>query len=179
MDRDPAAFRALYEAHYGAVCRYLARRVDPGAVEDVAAETFLVAWRRQADIPAHVLPWLLTTASKLVANQRRSRERSAALLRRLDAAAATDAVQSDLATAARRRALLSALASLREGDRELLLLRHWDGLAPREAATVLGLGPVLVRTRMHRAERRLRTALRAALEEEDIALLPIELTEVN
>ena len=70
-------------------------------------------------------------------------------------------------------------AALRETDRELLLLRHWDGLAPREAAAVLGLGPVLVRTRMHRAERRLRTALRAALEEEDITPLPIELTEVT
>ena len=137
MDRDPEAFRALYEAHYGSVCRYLARRVDAGAIEDVAAETFLVAWRRQADLPAHVLPWLLTTASKL-----RERPR-------------------------------------RETDRELLLLRHWDGLAPREAAAVLGLGPVLVRTRMHRAERRLRTALRAALEDEDTVSLPIELTEVT
>jgi hypothetical protein len=39
-----------------------------------------------------------------------------------------------------RRALLSALAALRETDRELLL----------EAAAVLGLGPVLVRTCMHR-----------------------------
>ena len=113
MDRDPAAFRTLYETHYGAVCRYLARRVD-------------------TDLPAHAMPWLL-----------------------------------------------SALATLRETDRELLLLRHWDGLAPREAAAVLGLGPVLVRTRMHRAERRLRTALRAALEEEDVTPLPIELTEVT
>ena len=79
MDRDPEAFRTLYETHYGAVCRYLARRVDANAVEDLAAETFLVAWRRQADLPAHVLPWLLTTASRLTANQRRSRERATAL----------------------------------------------------------------------------------------------------
>ena len=40
---DPEAFRALYTAHYPAVCRYLARRTAPDAVEDLAAETFLAA----------------------------------------------------------------------------------------------------------------------------------------
>lgn len=37
---DPEGFRALYEAHHRAVCRYLSVRVAPGVVEDVAADTF-------------------------------------------------------------------------------------------------------------------------------------------
>ena len=77
-DRDPEAFRALYRAHYSAVCRYLAARADPDVVEDVAAETFLVAWRRQRELPHHLRPWLLNTAAKCLANQRRTRERSTA-----------------------------------------------------------------------------------------------------
>ena len=43
--RDPEAFRALYRAHYRTVCRYLAARTERDLVEDVAAETFLVAER--------------------------------------------------------------------------------------------------------------------------------------
>jgi Sigma-70 region 2 len=42
---DPAAFRALFEAHFSEVHRYLAHRLgDAGAAEDLAAETFLRAY---------------------------------------------------------------------------------------------------------------------------------------
>jgi hypothetical protein len=46
MDDREAAFRALYREHYAGVCRYLAGRTAPDRVEDLAAETFLIAWRR-------------------------------------------------------------------------------------------------------------------------------------
>jgi DNA-directed RNA polymerase specialized sigma24 family protein len=70
--RDPEAFRALYRAHYGTVCRYLAARVHRPAVEDVAAETFLVAWRRQPELPPREvaavagarLPWPARSPSR-------------------------------------------------------------------------------------------------------------------
>lgn len=52
-ERDPEAFRALYRAHYGTVCRYLAARVHRSAVEDVAAETFL---RVDFDLETAVMP---------------------------------------------------------------------------------------------------------------------------
>lgn len=173
---DTDAFRALYRAHYRAVCRYLASRVDPDHVEDVAAETFLVAWRRQAEMPAHELPWLLNTARKCSGNHRRSRERAAALLERIvppdtaHAGAVEDALRQD----AQRRALVEALAGLSPDARELLLLRHWDGLAPRDIAVVAGLSPVVARARLSRAQRRLQRALRTALADEDAAALADE-----
>jgi RNA polymerase sigma factor (sigma-70 family) len=136
----------------------------------VAAETFLIAWRRQAQLPDHVVPWLLTTAANCLANQRRARQRSAALFDRLAALSAgtTAAADDDLARRAQRRALVAALAELGDRDRELLLLTHWDGLAPRDAGVVLGLNPVLLRARLHRASRRLRQALASELEREDL-----------
>ena len=87
----PDTFRALYGAHYRAVCRYLAARTDADVVEDVAAETFLVAWRRLGDVPEHERAWLLATAGKCLANDRRSRERSGRLAERLGAVAAATA----------------------------------------------------------------------------------------
>jgi len=48
--------------------RPVTRRVTSSAeldlVEDVVAETFLVAWRRLDDIPAEARPWLLGVARK-------------------------------------------------------------------------------------------------------------------
>jgi RNA polymerase sigma-70 factor (ECF subfamily) len=168
--RDPAAFRALYREHYAAVCRYLAARTEIDRVEDVAAETFLVAWRRQAELPAHVRPWLLNTAGKCLANDRRSRERATALADRLAAVAPLrpPGIEQELARDGRRRALLCALAGLRAADREVLLLHHWDGLRPREIAAALDVSPVVARARLHRAGRRLERALAVALRREDL-----------
>jgi RNA polymerase sigma-70 factor, ECF subfamily len=177
-DRDPEAFRALYRAHYGTVCRYLAARVHPSAVEDVAAETFLVAWRRQAELPPHIVPWLLNTAAKCLANARRSLERADALAVRLAGVlpACPPDLDSALESSARRRALVAALVAVGERERELLLLRYWDDLAPREIAAVLGLSPVVARARLSRAGRRLERELRAALAVEDPP--PLSIPEV-
>jgi RNA polymerase sigma-70 factor (ECF subfamily) len=167
--QDAAAFRELYCAHYRTVCRYLMARADPDVVEDVAAETFLVAWRRQADLPATVVPWLLNTARKVLANQRRSARRADALVERIAAvtAGASGSVEDALGRNFQRRALVSALSGMRERDREILILRHWDELPPRDIAVVLEARSVVVRTRLHRAERRLREAFAEALEDEE------------
>ncbi len=160
------AFRALFAAHYAAVCAYVARRARPDAVEDVAADTFLIAWRRQAEIPDRPRPWLLATAGKCLANQRRALLRGDALAQRLAATlppAAPDAA-AGAEQAAHRRALIAAFTALDDADRELLMLSHWDGLAPRDVAAVLGVSPVAARARVHRANRRLQQRLRLALD---------------
>jgi RNA polymerase sigma-70 factor (ECF subfamily) len=87
--------------------------------------------------------------------------------------ACSPGVESELECSARRRALVAALVAVGERDRELLLLRFWDGLAPREIAGVVGVSPVTVRARLSRAGRRLERELRAALAVEDPPPLPI------
>jgi RNA polymerase sigma factor (sigma-70 family) len=165
--RDPEEFRRVYRAHYRAVCRYLAARADRELVEDLAAETFLVAWRRQRELPdRHLLPWLLNTAGKCLANQRRSQKRAGALVERLSGVIAREdgGIEKDVARRAQLRAVLATLAALDEREREVLLLRYWDGLAPREIAVAMELSPMLVRARLHRASRRLRGELVGELE---------------
>ena len=54
-----------------------------------------------------------------------------------------------------------ALAQLCDEDRELLLLAGWEGLAPAEIAKATGTLAVTVRSRLHRARRRLRAELTA------------------
>jgi RNA polymerase sigma factor (sigma-70 family) len=150
-------FRLIYDANYASLLGYALRRgrtVEDAA--DIVAETFLVAWRRLDDIPAgeEARPWLYGVARRVLANQRRGERRRERLEVRLlleprgwaSAPGAESAV--DLDTVAR------AFAKLPEGDREILELVAWEGLAPRELAIVLGCPLVTARVRLHRARKR-------------------------
>ncbi|MCW3017623.1 MAG: polymerase, sigma-24 subunit, subfamily, partial [Solirubrobacterales bacterium] len=64
-------------------------------------------------------------------------------------------------------AVRAALARLDEEDREILRLTSWEGLTPTEIAAVLQVPGVTVRSRLHRARKRLRAEL---LREDPVAL---------
>lgn len=150
-------FDDVYAAHRDAVWRYFRRRTAADH-EDLTTEVFLVAWRRRAELPAEPLPWLYGVARKVLANHHRAGERRAALAVR--AAAHAEAAAPDLAEAVGLRAdLARALAELGERDRELILLVAWEGLSIAEAAAVLGCRRGAAAVRLHRARRRLHTAL--------------------
>lgn len=150
-------FDDVYAAHRDAVWRYFKRRsaVDQ---EDLTTEVFLVAWRRRDELPAEPLPWLYGVARRVLANHRRAGDRRDALAERA-AAHAADAAP-DLADAVGLRAdLARALGQLTERDRELVLLVAWEGLTVAEAAAALGCSRGAAAVRLHRARRRLHTAL--------------------
>src|SRR6202012_2965598 len=65
--------------------RYARRRVAPDLAADVAAEVFVIAWRRLADLPESPLPWLYGVARRVVANQIRAEGRAARLQDRISA----------------------------------------------------------------------------------------------
>jgi RNA polymerase sigma-70 factor (ECF subfamily) len=157
---DEEQFRELYVAHYPRVLAYARRRASPETAREASDETFLVAWRRRAELPEHVLPWLLVTARNTLADLGRRGRRTDALtevLSRTAAAAQEPGVED---TVLERLTVLQALAELSEGDRELILLTAWDGLGALDAARVLGCSSGAVNVRLHRARRRLTTALR-------------------
>lgn len=72
------------------VMAYLLRRADRETAIDVAAETFLVAWRRIDDIPEgdQARLWLYGVARRVLANQRRSRGRFRSMTERVAGAGA-------------------------------------------------------------------------------------------
>lgn len=154
-------FTAVYRSHCAQVERYVMRRVHADAVPDVVAEVFLTAWRRAEDIPhASALPWLYGVARRVLANDRRARQRRADLVDLLagrpeqQAGCATDEVVT-------RMDLARAVRELSAGDQEVLRLVLWEELTLPEAAVALGCSTVAARVRMHRARRRLRRRLEA------------------
>ncbi len=156
-------FTALYDEHYAAVLRYAARRIGAETARDIAAETFLTAWRRLDSVPVgQPLPWLYATARHCLANELRRRDRRERLEARIrvEAARGLRATGPGFAQAvADRLAVLAALATLRPGDQEALRLAEWERLDDAAAARVLGCSTGAFRVRLHRARRRFARAL--------------------
>lgn len=160
-DGREETFRRLYAAHFDAVLGFALRRTDrPEDAADVTADTFLVAWRRLAHVPAgqEQRPWLYGVARRVLANHRRGDRRRTHLGERLrrELAAAVPDVSDGVV---QRADVTAAMRRLSARDQEVLELHLWEGLEPREIAEVLGLTTVVVRPRLSRARARLRDLL--------------------
>ncbi len=179
---DPGALGRLLERHRPFLERFvelrldarLRARLDPA---DVVQDAQLQAVRR---LPGYlgrpVLPfrlWLRQLAVDRLANlrrdhagaARRSVEREVALpdgsaaelARQLLAPGSSPSQHLDRQELARQ--VREAMAQLPEADREVLLLRHFEGLSNPEVATLLGLSPGAVSKRYGRAVLRLHELL--------------------
>jgi RNA polymerase sigma-70 factor (ECF subfamily) len=154
-------FQALYAEHHARVYAYAVSRVGRQLADEVVSETFLVAWRRLADVPAPALPWLLTVARNTACSQFRGSARQRSISAELRAwVTEAELSEPDVADAVSERlSVLTALAALPEADRELLTLVAWHGLKPNEAARVVGCSTATYFVRLHRARRRLERAM--------------------
>jgi RNA polymerase sigma-70 factor (ECF subfamily) len=145
----------MFARHHPAVYGYAARRVGRIDASDVAAETFTVAWRRLRRVPEEpdTLPWLYGVARNVVANLQRSRRRAGRLVARAaDEARTRPSVDADAE-------VLAALGTLRDDDREILLLAAWEGLTATQIGAALGCSPNAAAVRLHRARSRLTAAM--------------------
>jgi RNA polymerase sigma factor (sigma-70 family) len=146
----------LFGAYGADVVDYCSWRAGSASdAQDAVAEVFLTAWRRLEDVPrgdaARV--WLYATARRVIANQRRSTRRRAALAERM-ALTAPQGPAGDPEDSL----VHDALRQLNPIDREVLLLSEWEGLSPAQIASVLRCPKVTARGRLHRARRRFRSA---------------------
>jgi len=157
----------------------LRRRVDPA---DVVQETWIDAearfegWCGRPTLPFHV--WLRLVAAEALAGVHRRhlgahmrdalREVNVGSRPSISAAALADAFVANQTTPTRalrreeiRSRVLEALAELTEVDREIVALRHFEGLSNEEAAAELAIEPAAASKRFVRALVRLRPTLKA------------------
>jgi RNA polymerase sigma-70 factor (ECF subfamily) len=162
-DDVDARFDACFRAYYADVLAYAQRRLGaPGAAEDVAAQTFVVAWRRMDALPPDPLPWLFGVARRMVQNERRSARRRSRLLARVKGEHVASSAPDLAASVPELSAIVAALGRLGEGQQEVLRLAAWEGLDARRAAAVLGCSEGAYTLRLHRARRRLAKELAAS-----------------
>jgi len=162
---DPLAFERLFTMHEPYLQQLVELRLDPRLrarldPADIVQETHLEAFRRLgAYLEKRPMPfrlWLRQIACDRAAKARRhhlgtarrSLAREAALpeqsslefAQQLLARSASPSQQLDRRELVRR--LHAALASLQETDREVILMRHFEGLSNQEVACLLEIGLV-------------------------------------
>ncbi|ROQ05615.1 RNA polymerase sigma-70 factor (ECF subfamily) [Rathayibacter sp. PhB93] len=165
---DRVVFEELFAANFTDLIRFVRRRAPEHLVDDVVAETFLVAWRRRRDLPAHPRPWLFATASNVLRNARRRETREQLIAERVwlpEAVAADSSTEIDA---------LNALRSLSEADQEVLSLHVWEDLSDTEAAKVLGCSRAAFSMRLSRAKKRYAAILDPTRPRAQLTALPTE-----
>jgi RNA polymerase sigma-70 factor (ECF subfamily) len=171
IEGDGGSFGDLFERHAHDIYSFCYRRTGEwSASQDLTSSTFLHAWRRRDDVRLageSALPWLYGIATNLVRRHRRGAGRLRAASIRFAGADAVPDPAEEVATvldAGRTvQQALACLASLPDGDQELLALCVWQGLSYEEVAIALEVPIGTVRSRLSRA----RTRLRALMEELD------------
>jgi len=162
---SPAEFAPVFDRHYDAVHTYLQRRVGPDAADELAAQTFLVAFEGRARYDRSrpdARPWLFGIATNLLLHHRRQVVRQLRAYARTGVDPVLDAfegVEDRLDAAGLGRDLAAALAGLPAAEVEVLLLYAWADLSYPEIATALGVPVGTVRSRLWRARGRIRELL--------------------
>jgi RNA polymerase sigma factor (sigma-70 family) len=155
-DRDPAAFRVVYDRHATRIHGFHLRRTrDAGAAFELTAETFAEAWLSRARFSdpgdGSAAPWLFGIARNVLASsvRRRAVERRGVerLALHVESAPVTvdetwlDGLDADLG---------AALAELPDGQRRAIELRVIADKAYDDVGRHLAISPGAARVRVHR-----------------------------
>ncbi|MDQ1431432.1 MAG: hypothetical protein QOF40_2034 [Actinomycetota bacterium] len=165
---DVDAYEGLVARHQAGAVRLATLLCGPAGALDATQEAFVKAWRALGQFrpDAPFRPWLLRIVANEARNARRGAGRRARLERRVfevrPSVGAAPSTEEAVLALERRRLLLEALAHLSEADRDVISCRYLADLSEAETATVLGLRPGTVKSRLSRALGRLRAHLDAA-----------------
>lgn len=168
---DESALAPLLARHYDALTGYLYRQTggDRMLSEDLVQETFLRALRGIGGYtyPRRFKPWLYAIATNLVRNHWRAAD-TRRTVTNVEAATESGAhitsPEGALLADAEAQALLAALGSLPEHQRDVILLRYTQDMSLAEIAKTLGIPVGTVKSRLSLSLKRLRAALEAGEE---------------
>jgi len=157
--RDPGAWRVLFEREMPAIYQYSASRLgSPTEAEDATSEVFEAAWEHAGSFSDQGLParaWLFGIARNVVNTRRRKwvQRPPALALETFDGGEADPALDPALIDLAR------AVDSLEQAHAEVITLRFLHGLSLQETADVLRTTVDAVKGRQARALMEMRKAL--------------------
>lgn len=160
VNGDAAAWEPLVLAYQETVFRlaYLLLG-DPDDAEDIAQETFLRAWDhlKRFDAARPLRPWLLSIASNLASNRRRSIGRYlSALTRAFRAEPAPTGIEEKSLQSIEADHLWKAVQNLAIADQQIIYLRYFLDLSVAETAEIIRVAEGTVKSRLSRALDKLR-----------------------
>ena len=153
-----ATFADLYRETFHDVYAYVVTIVvDRAAAEDVTAQAFERAYRKQRSYNPRrgsQRAWVFGIARNAALDELRRRKRSATLV----AEPPDELIVPEAEAAVRRATVRAALERLEPRDREIIALKFHGALSNAELARVLGVSESNAGTRLHRAITKLREA---------------------
>jgi RNA polymerase sigma-70 factor (ECF subfamily) len=152
---DPEAVRALYERYGRAVFTVAVRALgDRTLAEEVVQQTFLQAWRsaERFDVDRDPGPWLYVIARRAAVDAFRRERRHRA---ERDDDVEIVALPPSFEGMWEAWEVRAAIDRLSEDERNVIEATHFKGLSHEEAAAELGVPVGTVKSRSHRAHRRL------------------------
>lgn len=161
----PAEFAAIFDRHFDAVHAYLQRRIGRDLADELAAETFLIAFdgRARYDLSRpDARPWLFGIATNLLHRHHRHELRQLRAYARSAADPILDAfdgVDARVDASNVRRELVDALAQVPAEELDALLLFAWADFSYAEIGEALEVPIGTVRSRLSRARARIQAAL--------------------
>jgi RNA polymerase sigma factor (sigma-70 family) len=161
----PAEFALIFDRYFDLVHGYIRKRVGESLADDLASQTFLIAFDRRAKYDQarpSAQPWLLGIATNLIHGKRRQEKRQLRAYGRSGVEAHADSLEGieSRADAERLRPQLAAvLAALPKDEVDPLLLFAWAELSYDEIAEALDLPVGTVKSRLSRARKRIREQL--------------------
>ncbi|MFG1910214.1 RNA polymerase sigma factor [Kribbella sp. NPDC048928] len=164
--REPERFSEIFDRYFPQVHGYVARRLGTDVADDLAAETFLIAFRQRDRFDRRsgvVRAWLYGIATNLIRRHRRDEVRAWRAAAKLPEPVPTgshdDRVAAQVTAQSASGELAKALAKLNAKDREVLLLVALGQLTYDEVAAALGIAYGTVCSRLSRARRAVRAAV--------------------
>jgi RNA polymerase sigma-70 factor (ECF subfamily) len=158
---DGRLFEPLFDRHYRAIHRYFNARAGVAAADDLASETFTIAFRRRGSYDlsrTDAAPWLYGIALNLLRGHRRSEENRHRTHARV-AASANDHQDGSAEVFDKNGGVSLALLDLDEQDRDLIILFAWAELSYEQRGAAFGLPVGTVRSRLSRIRARMRESL--------------------
>jgi RNA polymerase sigma-70 factor, ECF subfamily len=136
---------------------------DAAEAQDVTQDAFIRAFYAldRFDTARPLRPWLFRIVTNLVRNRQRAIGRYLEALRRLVWTTPEEAPDAEAENLHRweTQALWQAVRRLNQADREIIYTRYFLELSESEVASVLNIAPGTVKSRLHRALKRLRAIM--------------------
>jgi RNA polymerase sigma-70 factor (ECF subfamily) len=156
---DEDAFRCLYDEFGAYVFKVAAMQLhDNGKAEELAQDIFLKIWRfaSKYDPSRPFKPWLSRVISNEIISYRRAQEERTESIEELAETGYTPAEEMD---SYRDRQLSddisyelqNAMGILTDNQRQVVVMKYYEGLKIREIADGLGIGESAVKARLYTA----------------------------
>ena len=178
LDGDDTAFSTLVKKYQKPVHALAWRKIgDFHVAEEITQDTFLKAYQKLSMLkePQRFLSWLYVIAANLCKAWLRKKRLRTQSLENTESIALEKVTYSDYvieenertAVETQREAVKALLAKLQESDRTIVTLRYFGEMSSAEIGEFLGVSANTVRSRLRRAQQRLKKEepmIREALE---------------